>query len=155
MSVLAGMTVVTAAVAPARPVAHSPSGMATVFADQPGPADPQLLRESRSARQEAFQKQAGVAPPTPPSIHDIIASAFSPLGGQAVGWALRIAYCESTYNPTAVNSDTGAQGLFQFLPSTWRGTPYANQSPFDPVANANAAAWLLQAYGPSQWECQA
>ena len=26
---------------------------------------------------------------------------------------------------------------------------------FDPSANAQAAAWLYQTYGPTQWECQA
>jgi soluble lytic murein transglycosylase-like protein len=95
------------------------------------------------------------APPQPPSIQDVIRSAFQPLGDPAVNWAEQIAFCESTYNPQAVNSDSGAEGLFQFLPSTWVGTPFAAQSPFDPVANAKAAAWLLQTYGPNQWECQA
>jgi soluble lytic murein transglycosylase-like protein len=53
-----------------------------------------------------------------------------------------------------VNSSSGASGLFQFMPGTWAGTPWANQSPFDPVANAQAAAWLYSHYGPGRWSCK-
>jgi hypothetical protein len=93
-------------------------------------------------------------PPPPPNIAKIINDAFSPLGQAAVTWAMRIAWCESRYHPNSVNSSSGASGLFQFLPSTWSGTPWANQSPFDPVANANAAAWLYSHYGPGRWACK-
>ena len=80
--------------------------------------------------------------------------AFSPLGPAAVQWAMNVAWCESRYHPNSVNSDSGASGLFQFLPSTWSGTPYASQSPFDPRANSFAAAWLYSHYGPGRWVCQ-
>jgi transglycosylase-like protein with SLT domain len=93
-------------------------------------------------------------PPPPPAIAKIITDAFSPLGQAAVQWAINVAYCESRYHPNSVNSSSGAAGLFQFLPSTWSGTPWASQSPFDPVANAQAAAWLYSRYGPRRWVCQ-
>ena len=93
-------------------------------------------------------------PPPPPEIAKDITDAFSPLGPAAVQWAMNVAWCESRYHPNSVNSDSGASGLFQFLPSTWSGTPYANQSPFDPRANAFAAAWLYSHYGPGRWVCQ-
>jgi len=93
-------------------------------------------------------------PPPPAYIAKIITDAFSPLGPSAVQWAVNVAYCESRYHPTSVNTSSGASGLFQFLPSTWAFTPYHAQSPFDPVANANAAAWLYHRSGPNQWECQ-
>jgi hypothetical protein len=83
-----------------------------------------------------------------------ITDAFNPLGPAAVQWAMNVAWCESRYHPNSVNSDSGASGLFQFLPSTWAFTPYANYSPFDPKYNALAAAWLYQRDGPSQWVCQ-
>ena len=79
---------------------------------------------------------------------------ISPLGPAAVQWAMNVAWCESRYHPNSVNSDSGASGLFQFLPSTWGGTPYAKQSPFDPRANAFAAAWLYSHYGAGRWVCQ-
>ena len=93
-------------------------------------------------------------PPPPPEIAKDITDAFSPLGPAAVQWAMNVAWCESRYHPNSVNSDSGASGLFQFLPSTWSGTPYASQSPFDPRANAFAAAWLYSHYGPGRWVCQ-
>jgi soluble lytic murein transglycosylase-like protein len=93
--------------------------------------------------------------PAPPAdIAKDIYDAFSPLGPNAVQWAMNVAYCESRYHPTSVNSSSGASGLFQFLPSTWAFTPYAAHSPFDPQYNALAAAWLYQRDGPSQWVCQ-
>lgn len=93
-------------------------------------------------------------PGPPPEIAQDIYNAFSPLGAAAVQWAVNVAYCESRYHPNSVNSDSGASGLFQFLPSTWAFTPYAKYSPFDPKYNALAAAWLYQRDGPSQWVCQ-
>jgi len=160
---LAGaLTLATLALLPPGAVRNLPatsiSASAIVFDDEPGPSDHELLARSAADQRRslaAAQVQAAQAQAHPPSIHDIIAEAFAPLGDAAVGWALQIAYCESTYNPSAVNTDSNAEGLFQFLPSTWAGTPFAAQSPFDPVANAHAAAWLLATYGPGQWECQA
>jgi hypothetical protein len=90
----------------------------------------------------------------PDSIRAIIVAAFSPLGPAPVAWALRIAACESGYNPFAVNRSSGAAGLFQFLPSTWAHSPWAAQSPFDPIANSQAAAWLYARSGPGPWVCQ-
>ncbi|HZK74309.1 MAG TPA: transglycosylase SLT domain-containing protein, partial [Clostridia bacterium] len=72
----------------------------------------------------------------------------------AVVWAMRIAYCESRYHPNSVNTDSGATGLFQFMAGTWSGTPWASKSRFDPVANAQAAAWLYSHYGPGRWSCK-
>jgi hypothetical protein len=84
----------------------------------------------------------------------IIRAAFSPLGDSGTTWALRIARCESGYNPDAVNSSSGSEGLFQFMPSTWAETPWAASSPFDPSANAAAAEWLYSRDGPGPWECK-
>jgi len=93
-------------------------------------------------------------PPPPAYIAQAIHDAFTPLGDRAVQWAFNVAWCESRYHPNSVNSSSGASGLFQFLPSTWAFTPQHGLSPFDPVANSNAAAWLYARDGPSQWVCQ-
>jgi soluble lytic murein transglycosylase-like protein len=71
-------------------------------------------------------------------------------------WAWRVARCESRLNASAYNRRSGASGLYQFLPSTWRHTPQgrAGMSVFDPYANAAAAAWLFTNYGPRHWSCQ-
>jgi uncharacterized protein YabE (DUF348 family) len=71
---------------------------------------------------------------------------------------LRVAYCESRYNPGAYNASSGASGLFQFLPSTWAANSvragFAGTSPFDPVAAANVAAWMFVRGQSYQWVCR-
>lgn len=94
-----------------------------------------------------------VVPAGPAAIIRDIEDAFSPLGQSAVQWALRVAKCESGYNPNAVNPWSGTEGLFQFEPSTWRETPYGRDNVFDPRYNSLAAAWLYQRDGPGQWQC--
>ena len=70
---------------------------------------------------------------------------------------LRIAWCESRWNPAARGPD-GAAGLFQFAPITWAwvsaGAGHPGASPYDPVANAEAAAWLIATQGTRAWGCQ-
>jgi hypothetical protein len=105
-----------------------------------------------AAQAAQFAALSNHAPP-PPYIAKIINDAFGPLGPRALQWAINVAYCESRYHPNSINSESGASGLFQFMPGTWAGSPWANQSPFDPVANAQAAAWLYSHYGPGRWSC--
>ncbi|HEY0829643.1 MAG TPA: transglycosylase SLT domain-containing protein [Candidatus Dormibacteraeota bacterium] len=121
-------------------------GLANYEAQKQAEAAAQAVAAAISARSNH--------PGPPPDIAKDITDAFSPLGPAAVQWAMNVAWCESRYHPNSVNTDSGASGLFQFLPSTWSGTPYANQSPFDPRANAFAAAWLYSHYGPGRWVCQ-
>lgn len=74
------------------------------------------------------------------------------------GWCStlwRRARCETggTFDPHAYNASSGATGLFQFLPSTWRSTPYRHLSIVSPYANALAAGWM-HAHGRSgEWAC--
>ena len=121
-----------------------------------GMADYQAKQQALAAAQAEAAAIAARSnhPAPPPEIAKDITDAFSPLGAAAVQWAMNVAWCESRYHPNSVNSDSGAAGLFQFLRSTWSGTPYASQSPFDPRANSFAAAWLYARYGPGRWVCQ-
>lgn len=66
---------------------------------------------------------------------------------------LRVARCESNLDPYAVNP-SGSYGLFQFIRSTWKSTPYGDEDIFDPQANANAAAWMWSQGRKSEWVCQ-
>ena len=70
---------------------------------------------------------------------------------------LRVAYCESRYNPGAYNA-SGASGLFQFLPSTWAANSvragFAGASVWDPVASANVAAYMFARGQAGQWVCR-
>jgi Transglycosylase SLT domain len=122
----------------------------------------QLEAQRQQAAQQAVGQSPAPAQPAAPaaapsgggSIQDIILTAFAPQGAGAQQWALRIAKCESGYNPNAVNRSSGASGLFQFMPSTWAHLPWAGQSVFDPVANAQAAAYYYQHSGPGPWSCK-
>lgn len=67
---------------------------------------------------------------------------------------LRVARCESNLNPRARNAASSASGLFQFIPSTWASTPYANYDIFDPWASANAAGWMWANGRRNEWSCQ-
>jgi hypothetical protein len=129
-----------------------------------GEFDRLVEMEAQRLQQQALQQgvQAAPAPAAPPaapvaaggSIQQIILDAFAPLGAGAQQWALRVAKCESGYNPNAVNRGSGASGLFQFMPATWASMPQGRQSVFNAVANAQAAAVLYARSGPNQWSCK-
>lgn len=87
------------------------------------------------------------------AVKQLIVQDFSSMGQSAVDWGLRVAACESGYNPNAYNPD-GASGVFQFMPGTFRGTPYGNQNIFDASANVAAAAWYYGQHGGGAWSCK-
>lgn len=78
-----------------------------------------------------------------------------------VSRAIRIAWCESSFNPQNVNPVTGASGLFQHAPETWAAhstsAGYGGVDILDPEANVAVAAWMLYELpgGWSHWQCQA
>jgi soluble lytic murein transglycosylase-like protein len=74
--------------------------------------------------------------------------------GQPEDDMVRVGRCESNLDPRAVNQAGPYFGLFQFLRSTWAGTPFADQDIFDPSANARAAAWMWQQGRRNEWACQ-
>ena len=66
----------------------------------------------------------------------------------------RVARCESNLDPCAVNRSGPYYGLFQFLKSTWKTTPYGNRDIYDPEAQALAAAWMWKEGRKNEWACQ-
>src|SRR5215218_4036395 len=74
--------------------------------------------------------------------------------GQSPEDMLRVARCESGLNPSAVGGGGAYHGLFQFVPSTFAGTPYGEYDIYDPWANANAASWMWSQGKKSDWVCQ-
>jgi Transglycosylase SLT domain len=71
-----------------------------------------------------------------------------------VNRAVRVAWCESRFDPSSVDLRTGAVGLFQHLPGDWgeraSGAGFAGADPMDPEASTAAAAWAL--YHDGGWE---
>lgn len=65
--------------------------------------------------------------------------------------AIRVAWCESRFNPTSSNPETGGVGLFHHLPEFWpqraeaAGFPAAD--PTDPEASVAAAAHAVYEEG--------
>jgi hypothetical protein len=87
--------------------------------------------------------------------------------GIDVNRALRIAECESTFNPNSVNytyweTDKNGKrhypsGLFQHLTNYWPNRAakygYGGASVFDPVANANVTMGMWRDGAANLWEC--
>ena len=116
-----------------------------------------LLASQQLAAPVAEVRRVGTrVPPGSSEIEQIIRDAAAAQGANA-DQLLRVAYCESRYNPGAYNA-SGASGLFQFLPSTWAANSvragFAGASAFDPVAAANVAAWMFARGQSYQWVCR-
>lgn len=71
-----------------------------------------------------------------------------------VNRAVRVAWCESRFDPNAVDLRTGATGLYQQLPQYWEARAeaagFAGADPTDPEANTAAAAWAV--YHEGGWD---
>ncbi len=86
-----------------------------------------------------------------PTVTEAIQLAAAVYGNGSTLW--RKARCESHLWPFAHNS-SGASGLFQFLPGTWRSTPFGDFSIWSPYANALAAGWMHRAGRGGEWSCR-
>lgn len=111
-------------------------------------------------------------PPTPPTPEptslpppqgqsSVVAMIEQVFGPYAQG-ALHVASCESGYNPGAYNptsiGGSHAEGVFQILyPSTWMGTSEAAYSPYNAMANIQAAheIFVRDGYSWREWSCAA
>ena len=103
-------------------------------------------------------RRVGTFVPAPSGdIEGIIRAAAAKWGADETQ-LLRVSYCESRYNPNAYNASSGASGLFQFIASTWAPNSiragYSGASVFDPVANANTAAYMFANQQARQWQCK-
>ena len=84
---------------------------------------------------------------------------------QDVDVAMRVLHCESKGDPNALNDRVyenpkdQASGLMQHMPRYWddraAAIGMAGYSPFDPIANIYASAWLLTTRGGGwqHWSC--
>ncbi len=71
-----------------------------------------------------------------------------------VNRAVRVAWCESRFDPNSTDLRTGAVGLFQHLPQYWEerasAAGYPGADPTDPAASTAAAAWAV--YDGGGWD---
>ena len=105
-------------------------------------------------------RRVGTRPAVPaaaPADIEAIIRAAAARWGADPAQLLRVAWCESRYNPSAYNA-SGASGLFQFMPRTWAANSvragYGGASAFDPVASANVAAYMFSIGQAGQWVCK-
>ena len=137
-----------------------------------GPRDPMAFEQAKPAPAdegptgtiEWISASAWAAPPpvtgamvTPasPATAGVGLQAIYAVFGSSPGltWALRVAHCESRYNPLAVNASSGASGLFQFMPSTWNAY-FAGWNIWDPYAQARAALVFYNRGATHAWTCK-
>jgi hypothetical protein len=68
-----------------------------------------------------------------------------------VNRAIRVAWCQSRFNPTSTDPATGGTGLFHHLPEFWppraEAVGFAGAEPTDPEANVAAAAYAIYEEG--------
>ncbi len=71
-----------------------------------------------------------------------------------VNHAIRVAWCESRFDPNSVNLRTGGVGLFQHLPQYWNeraaNAGFMGFEPTHAEASAAAAAWAV--YNGGGWD---
>ena len=94
-----------------------------------------------------------------------IITAASNKHGLSAGYMIKVATCESTLNPSAVNRGYYAggghpSGLYQYLPETWNRissrSPYGQQpwsEVFNVTTNANVTAWAFANGYSGEWAC--
>ncbi|MGH7610471.1 MAG: transglycosylase SLT domain-containing protein [Candidatus Dormibacteria bacterium] len=116
-------------------------------------------------------QEAKVLPPPPPTPALPYGSAFwQPVPEPPVGtimqiiwsaaqdynvsytWLLGVAKCESNLNPTDVNRNSGATGLFQFMPATFYG--HGGTDIWDPVQQSDIAAKMFSIGESGEWVCK-
>ena len=74
--------------------------------------------------------------------------------GQSRKAMIRVARCESNLDPCAYNGSGPYYGLYQYLKSTWKETPYHNHDIYDPKAQALATGWMWKQGRKNEWSCQ-
>ncbi|HJS72477.1 MAG TPA: hypothetical protein VJ858_07100 [Acidimicrobiia bacterium] len=84
-------------------------------------------------------------------VRALVTTYFQP---QDVNRAVRIAWCETRFDPNAVDPASGGVGLFNHLPQYWEARAanagFAGAAATDPVASTAAAAW--EVYNGAGWE---
>src|SRR5947209_11722490 len=118
------------------------------------PASPPVSPPVAATSKPAPVRPTGIFIPPPGSGGDGLAAIQAVFANSpGLSWALRVANCESHYNPLAVNRYSGASGLFQFMPSTWNAN-FPGQNIWDPVAQARGALAFYNAGRQSAWTCK-
>lgn len=84
-------------------------------------------------------------------VRDLVGRYFKP---EDVNHAIRVAWCESRFDPESVDLHDGGVGLFNHLPKYWEeraeNAGFSGARPTDPEASTAAAAW--EVYKGGGWD---
>ena len=123
----------------------TPDPQPTNLQERPSPPQAQEEKSNGTIASEASGWLSEV------QVRALVSEYFS---AKDVNKAVRIAWCESRFNPTSVNLRTGATGMFQHLPRYWdersSAAGFAGAELTDPEASIAAAAWAV--YNGGGWD---
>src|SRR5439155_13848508 len=116
-----------------------------------------LSAKRRQEVEQALKRSHQHDPPAPPppghrmNVVGLIRYYFGPQGPTQVTNALCVGWRESRYIPTAVNKQSGASGVFQFMPRLWpwfsETAGWKGANVFDARANVAVAAYIVAHFG--------
>ena len=88
------------------------------------------------------------------SVPDMIVEEFAGTGHEQK--ALKVAKCESGFNPSAKNSSSSASGVFQIIRGTWNAYARPGESVWNARDNIRVAYRIWKASNQSwrQWVCR-
>ena len=118
--------------------------------------DDATVEETSADEPEAPDSSGTIASPTSGwlsevEVRSLVEMYFEPTD---VNRAVRIAWCESRFDPKAVDMESGGTGLFSHLPQYWDeragNAGFPGISATDAEANVAAAAW--EVYNGAGWE---
>ncbi len=119
-------------------------------------AAPQALAPDTDSGTEGAASPGTIVSPTSGWLSQVEVRALVSLHFEEedVNRAIRVAWCESRFDPGAVDLNTGATGLFKHLPRYWQeraeNAGFAGAEPSDPEASVAAAAWAV--YEGGGWD---
>lgn len=109
-----------------------------------------------SADEAADDSTSGTAAPTSGWLSEVEVRALVSLyfEPEDVNQAIRVAWCESRFDPDSIDRRSGGQGLFHHLPRYWSeraaNAGFPGADPTDPEASVAAAAWAV--YNGGGWD---
>ena len=120
------------------------------------PDTDELTTAANTEESEADSSASTTASPTSGWLSEVEVRALVSLYFEPkdVNQAVRVAWCESRFDPDSIDRRTGGSGLFHHLPRYWEerasNSGFAGTDPTNAEASTAAAAWAV--YNGGGWE---
>ncbi|MGH8915858.1 MAG: hypothetical protein ACRDZM_15265 [Acidimicrobiia bacterium] len=124
------------------------------------PAETETLATTKETTPDGAEPDAGDASPgtiatsgwlSQVEVRELVARYFA---AEDINRAVRVAWCESRFDPDSTNLRSGGVGLFQHLPRYWaeraENAGFPDAEPTDAEASTAAAAWAV--YHGGGWD---